>query len=488
MRKGFIILCIQIGLFCSCNSWLELEPANQISKDKLFSDEAGFQNALNGIYQKCAETSLYGKNLSWGALSVIGQNYNLDLIYDNNDAYMGEYEYESSYGLTLIDNIWSGLYNAIANCNLLLNELSSASPSSFTLDTVAKNLIMGEAYALRAFCHLDLIRLFAPAPARNDQAALVPYHEAYPSVITVPLKTKDAIDKVIEDLLKAKDLVAYHDTLYNKTSMAYKMAARFQGQYTSKGGSFYNKRGYRLNYCAIVGLLARAYIYKGDVDNALFYAKYFYDRFYNGNKWFTFNSSYDYTTSLNYKQKKYLEECLFAFYNGNLLQTVESYCAVGSYPSSLQLADYDGIFAEDMDDYRSNLVSNDDEHNIYKYRRVDNYQRDDVEGKAIPVIRLSEIYYILMECNFLKGNKTECLRLLKEFRDKKGCKRQISSVSDIGSLYDILINDARREFVGEGQLFFMYKRLNRNILVENGEITASEERMTFKVPDSQNFY
>ena len=141
-----------------------------------------------------------------------------------------------------------------------------------------------------------------------------------------------------------------------------------------------------------------------------------------------------------------------------------------------------------MDDYRSNLVSNDDEHNIYKYRRVDNYQRDDVEGKAIPVIRLSEIYYILMECNFLKGNKTECLRLLKEFRDKKGCKRQISSVSDIGSLYDILINDARREFVGEGQLFFMYKRLNRNILVENGEITASEERMTFKVPDSQNFY
>lgn len=80
------------------------------------------------------------------------------------------------------------------------------------------------------------------------------------------------------------------------------------------------------------------------------------------------------------------------------------------------------------------------------------------------------------------------MRLLKEFRDKKGCKRQISSVSDIGSLYDILINDARREFVGEGQLFFMYKRLNRNILVENGEITASEERMTFKVPDSQNFY
>ncbi|KIO42971.1 RagB/SusD family nutrient uptake outer membrane protein [Sanguibacteroides justesenii] len=488
MRKGFIILCIQIGLFCSCNSWLELEPANQISKGKLFSDEAGFQNALNGIYQKCGETSLYGKNLSWGALSLIAQDYDLDMINNNSDADMGEYEYESSYGLTIIDNIWSGLYNAIANCNLLLNEISSASPSLFALDTVAKNLIMGEAYALRAFCHLDLIRLFAPAPVKNDQAALVPYHETYPSVITKPLKTKDAIDKVIEDLLKAKDLVAYHDTIYNKTSMAYKASARFQGQYTPKGGAFYNKRGYRLNYCAIVGLLARAYLYKGDVDNALFYAKHFYDRFYNGNRWFAFNSSYDYSTSLNYKQKKYLEECLFAFYNGDLLEAIENYCAgSGYYSSSLQLADYDGIFAEDMDDYRTNLIDP-IEHDIYKYRRVNNYQRDNVEGTAIPVLRLSEMYYILMECNFLKGNTTECLRLLKEFRSKKGSKRSITSVGDIRSLYDILINDARREFIGEGQLFFMYKRLNRNILVKNGEITASEERMTFKVPDSQNFY
>ena len=119
---------------------------------------------------------------------------------------------------------------------------------------------------------------------------------------------------------------------------------------------------------------------------------------------------------------------------------------------------------------------------------MNNYQQDNVEGTAIPVLRLSEMYYILMECNFLKGNTTECLRLLKEFRSKKGSKRSITSVGDIRSLYDILINDARREFIGEGQLFFMYKRLNRNILVKNGEITASEERMTFKVPDSQNFY
>ena len=488
MKKFIVILVLGMWMFSSCNEWLELNPANQISKEKLFSDEIGFQNALNGIYQKCAETNLYGKNLSWGALSMMAQNYETDPINDNADWYMSTYEYETEYGLSMINTIWSGLYNAIANCNLLLEEIASVDPSIFTLDTISKDLIMGEAYALRAFCHLDILRLFAPAPVRDNQARFVPYHDKYPSVVTVPLTTEETLDKIINDLVKAKDLVVYHDTVYNKTGMAYKQSARFQGQYTLKGGDFYNKRGYRLNYCAIIGLLARAYLYKGDIDNALKYAQHFYDRFYNGNKWFVFNSSYNYTTSLNYKQKKYLEECLFAFYNRDLLEIVETYCNEGYYATSLQLADYDGVFGEDPDDYRSYLVSSDLEHHVYKYREVGNYQVDDVEGLAIPILRLSEIYYILIECHYLKGNQAECLRLLNEFRGKKGCKRQISSLSGLQDLYDILINDARREFVGEGQLFFMYKRLSRDILIKDGVYVGTEERMTFKVPDSQNFY
>lgn len=488
MKRVLIVLCLQVGLFCSCNNWLEVEPADQISKNKLFEDEVGFQNALNGVYQKLAETDLYGKVLSWGALSFMEQDYDLNYAYDYTDALMGSFEYyETGYSLPLIDNVWSGLYNAIANCNLLLKEISDESPSKFALDTIAKDLIMGEAYALRAFCHLDLIRLFAPAPAVDGQTALVPYQATYPSEVTSPLSTEETLDLVIEDLLRAKDLVAYHDTLYNINTMAYKQASRFEGVYAISGGDFYNKRGYRLNYCAIVGLLVRAYLYKGDIDNALLYAEHFYDRFYNGKKWFAFSSSSNYTTTLPYKQKKYLDECLFGFYNANLLLDVESYYSTTAY-SEARLADYDGVFANDGDDWRSYLFSGDDAHYVYKYREVNNYTVDDVEGLTIPILRLSEIYYALIECNYLKGNVTESVRLLNEFRANKGCKRQITSINGVNDLYEILINDARREFVGEGQLFFMYKRLNRDIKVAGGVITATSERMVWEVPDSQNFY
>jgi len=241
-----------------------------------------------------------------------------------------------------------------------------------------------------------------------------------------------------------------------------------------------------MNYCAVVGLLSRAYLYKGDKENALKYAKHLYDRFIKGNAFFSFHSSNDYSTSLANKQKKYLDECIFAFYNKNLLNIVESYYKTNT--ENLPVNDVENIFLNDEDDYRLYLIEKDGMQygNSLKYRQVDNYQRDDVEGRAIPVLRISEIYYTLIECYYEKGEVAEALRLLKELRSAKGCKRQITSISSLTQLQDILINDARREYIGEGQLFFMYKRLNRGILYKNGEYSPLEERVTFKIPDSQN--
>ncbi len=484
--KNRIILFFFLGLFCSCNDWLEVEPKNRIDKKKLFSSEAGFQNALNGIYQMCGETTLYGKNLSWGMLSIIAQQYDNGPINDYTDRYFSLHEYEESNTLTVIDAVWSGLYNAIANCNLLIKEVSVVPPSMFVLDTVTRNVILGEALALRAFCHLDIIRLFAPAPIKQDQKALIPYQASYPSDFTQAYNASEAIDRVIEDLLKAKDLVVYNDTVYHKNQMRYSMSARFMGQYTASGGDFFNKRGYRLNYCAIVGMLARAYMYKGDKVNAQKYAYEIYNTYTKKNTWFKFNPDYDFSTSLAYKQKKHLEDCLFAFYNDRLLDIVEEYYR-GS--GSLNVLDVGNIFKDDEDDYRLYLINREGTNYTYsiKYRMVNDFQRDNYEGKAIPVLRLSEIYHILIEC-YYDTNQAEALRLLKEFRSARGCKRIISTIGNKEELYTILINDARREFIGEGQLFFYYKRLNKGIKVPDSEIAPKESIFTLRIPDSQYIY
>jgi hypothetical protein len=482
MRNRIIIL-LSVIFFGSCSDWLTVEPKSQIDKNKLYADEAGFQVALNGIYQLCAQPSLYGKNLSWGAVDIIAQQYENDPINNYADWYISQFEYENQDVIAQINTIWSGLYNVIANCNLLINEVSQAPSSLFTLDTITKNVILGEALAVRALCHMDLYRLFTPAPVKGNREIRIPYQASYPSGFSPAYTAEEGMERVVEDLLQAKDLLAYNDTTYNINQMRYWLNARIMGQYLPGGGAFFNYRGYRLNHCAIVGLLARAYLYKGDLEKAKFFAYEIYNRVYKSKAWFRFHGSNDYTTTFSNKQKKHLDDCLFALYNNDLLLNVESYYQT----SMLNLVDVNGIYLNDEDDYRRSLINQDGGQFTYslKYRLTGNYQRDEYEGKAIPNMRLTEIYHILIECNY-DTDPAESLRLFKELRAAMGCKRDLSLIANKAELYELLITDARREFIGEGQLLFYYKRLNKGIKVPGSELEPKESIVTFPVPDSQH--
>lgn len=78
MKKliSHILIALTGMLAVSCNAWLDVTPENAIADDDLFSTGFGYRNALNGIYTNLASDELYGKQLSWGFLSAISQQYN----------------------------------------------------------------------------------------------------------------------------------------------------------------------------------------------------------------------------------------------------------------------------------------------------------------------------------------------------------------------------------------------------------------------------
>lgn len=59
----------------ACNDWLDIDPSDQVSSEKLFESGDGFRNALNGIYIAMSSSELYGRELSWGLASVLSQTY-----------------------------------------------------------------------------------------------------------------------------------------------------------------------------------------------------------------------------------------------------------------------------------------------------------------------------------------------------------------------------------------------------------------------------
>ena len=128
-------------------------------------------------------------------------------------------------------------------------------------------MIYGEALALRAFIHLDLLRLFAPAPVVADQKKYIPYMEDYGTLFGDRESVKDCMNKIIRDLKQAKELLSEVDIIPENRIWS-------KTYYRIEGGRgvvddnlprdiFYMYRGYRMNYWATTAILARAYMYDG---------------------------------------------------------------------------------------------------------------------------------------------------------------------------------------------------------------------------------
>ena len=77
----------------------------------------------------------------------------------------------------------------------------------------------------------------------------------------------------------------------------------------------------------------------------------------------------------------------------------------------------------------------------------------------LPVIRATEMRYIMAEYYARQGNFAEAKSILTEIRSRRGCSEAIS-ISNWAEFEEELIRDARREWIAEGQLFYLYKRLN----------------------------
>lgn len=101
----------------------------------------------------------------------------------------------------------------------------------------------------------------------------------------------------------------------------------------------------------------------------------------------------------------------------------------------------------------------------------------------LPVIRMSEVYYIM--CEYLaETDLPRAISLLNTLRLARGTTELSTSLTKDEFLSRMRI-DATREFIAEGQTFYLYKRLNGDMY--NGEypINMSGGKYVIPLPDSE---
>lgn len=456
---SLLVLCI---VTTGCSDWLNVAPSNQVNEENLFSTGNGYRNALNGVYLDLGTSTLYGQNLSWGFMDLIAQYYSPVELNKERVYYQAlNYKFEHTDVKSIISSIWSRSYNNIANCNNLINQVSNASPSLFEQGELEKNMIHGEALALRAFIHFEILRMFAPAMMKDDHKAYMPYVDVYPTFVPAYETNEEILKKVVADLKEAKRMLAQCDiTEEHREWMA--INPRMLGIDLSAGDIaeedvFFAFRGYRMNYYAITAILARVYFWNGEYELAYNEAKEVLDATYDddGQKVFFLFMEY---LELGNNMKDY-NSIIMCFFNKTLQEDYEPFITKSS-KDVFYLADFekgekelDQRLLEDMiGSERSN-----------KYSRKYDISLGTYGSDMIPGIRLSEMYYIMGEYFARTNNFIKAGEMLDEVRFNRGIitTNLKNTITTLDGYHTEMLKDMRKEFVGEGQLFFQYKRLDK---------------------------
>ncbi len=485
MKKILYILSV-IFLSASCN-WLEITPENAIDEDDLFTTGYGFRNALNGVYLKIGSRDLYGENLSWGFLSAVAQEYLTDDSQQGSYTMQGtrdaaDFIYNSAVTQPIIQSIWENQYSAIANLNKIIEHIDEIDHSQFAFGEDERGLIKAEAYALRAMLHFDLLRLFAPAPATNPSGTYLPYRDKFSPELGDKLTVTAFIEKCLSDINVAEPLLKSFDTEYHPEALSTVMSSgssiswstryRFDSKmYIDEMGEFFWYRGWRMNYMALLALKARIchYAGKGYAPIAKSAAQAVYDNFYLTEK-IGFTPASNITCQPEIRYFKTFDDVIMGAYYPNLATEYDEELYGNDNSVKYPLAGIETLFASDntgiYSDYRYQYLikkSNTSNQSYYhgKYSVATESVAAAISNPMVPLFRLSEICYILAEIAADEKQVSTGVDYLKDVRTARGALRDIAlNVTNAEQLREEILLDARKDLMNEGQVFFMYKRLN----------------------------
>ncbi|WP_421918543.1 RagB/SusD family nutrient uptake outer membrane protein [Marinifilum sp.] len=532
----FIIFTLVIPI--SCEDHFDIDPKTEILEEDLFSEESGYYNVLYGVYLKLNQQNLYGKTLTYDILEDLAQSYSGTRYrirgYDYFEPLLGQ------SGMTAHDrftSIWETMYNAIAECNNLLENLE-ASPIEFPDGN--REMVKAEAMAIRAFLHFDLLRMFAPSVISDPESPAIPYVDNFSLQDFPRLTVNQVLDKIIADLKSAESLLQVHDPIFIDDPDAKPTLLDLHNSSLIR----FNREA-RMNYYSVLGILSRVQLYAGNKNEAFTYAK----KVIEADRFRLPTNAIDYrdpiltgvfAISISYNglngvyAKDFITETrrdityyqLESVYEADLIRSKDilpwNYRNYGLSEEEYQL--YASFFSEngtndarisrktgkmliweDLLEINDTLDFVSDNPGDRDYRLFENFYKSTENSGVrflkfpdllhenvpsyLPLLKLSELYLIAAEA---APDLNEGLNYLNMQRASANVMPSLSA-DDITSaelLQDEIEKEYKKELLAEGQLFYYFKRLNLDTFKGTNGVTIREvddEIYVIPIPTDQGF-
>lgn len=369
MKKILPILYISFSfLFFSCGEeFLDLQPNEALPIADAIQSLNDLESAVVGMYDGLQNSNHYGRYF------VLVPDVMADDVKQNASANRAkEYsEYAAFSDHFITQNMWARIYNTILRANIVIN--STLEVGATAQET--KDNFLGEAYAVRALCHFDLVRLYGQHygfTAGND-------HEGVPIVLEFDEAAEPERSTVAQ---------VYERVLADLSSAASLIGSNFDSG--------------RFNKLSVKALQARVNLYMGNWATAEGLAS----EVINDNAVvLTDNAAYVETWNAGTSPDVVFEVKVTAADNNGSDALGRMYIQDG-YGDYLPAADVVDLIPDG--DVRGELYADDAANlgGIYGTIRVNKFPSS-VGQDNTPVIRLSEMYLLRAEARFMQGKETD---------------------------------------------------------------------------------
>ena len=497
MKRYKILIIILSGLatLCtSCQDWLEVKPENEVYEKDMFTSFKGFRDALNGCYMSLADRSIYGERLTMSNIESLAAQWNLTSDYNRpDDYYFLHHKYDQDNARNAIKTIYGKLFNTITQANVIIKACEKYGNN--ISDPTYRAMIEGEAYGIRAFCQLDILRLFGEIPQNATIHVELPYSETA-DISTMPpyYSFEKYVQKLESDLDKAESLLKDNDLIFKYTFEQLNSPSSL-----SLNDDYLAYRQFHFNYWGVRALKARLYAYTGNETKTHEIAmEIIRAKGADGKSLMPLSGSTDLINGFYACPS----ECLLALHKYNIreyspdilggdpnrkIDPSKQLCLNGTWNLQSRLFEGQAISSHNRYIYLWELNTQAETSaqkfpTLKKYYSKTGSNNDMVKGQVIPLLRICELYLIAME---FTTSLDEANTLYKEYMASHDVSVSSSNFASLDDVKEFILAEYRREFYAEGVMFYKYKRRNSSTMLFLFNETMDEKLYILPLPESE---
>jgi starch-binding outer membrane protein, SusD/RagB family len=220
--KSTLFATLAFGIL-GCEKTIDKTPTHLASAENAFKSVDDYEKGLSAIYDNLREVGYYGRNMS-----IIPDMMGDGLVQTGESLvnFLTLTDWAVTPGFGTVEETWLRAYRVVNHTNIIINNILKVTT---TANQKQANRILGQAFAIRAMAHFDIMKYWSDNLDRASTLAGIPYVKT--SVLeTSPaaskparISVKEVYDNIYADIAAAKTAFANIDAAINPATNRYKV-------------------------------------------------------------------------------------------------------------------------------------------------------------------------------------------------------------------------------------------------------------------------